>query len=90
MTVTCPACGHESESPAPLETAVFLCNQCNARLAYGAIAPRVVVEPTRHDSGYAMLRIAFQDQVTKTTTFETTLDAQHAFLLAKSIISVMQ
>lgn len=45
-TLVCPKCGHQDTSPTPLSEAVFRCSECEARIAYGEIMPRVALVPS--------------------------------------------
>lgn len=90
MASSCPACGGASNIAVPIESGIFVCDDCNARVAYGEICPRIVVEPSQFPNGAPMLSVRIQDQVTKVPVFDLKMDPQHAFMLAKAIISLVQ
>jgi hypothetical protein len=95
--ITCPACGDAHAAPNGdadfLRRGISRCTLCDARIVYGELAPRVVVEPARFrtiDGSRPAFRVAVQDPKTKTVVHEMLLDPQHAFLLAQSIISMVR
>jgi hypothetical protein len=95
--ITCLACGHADavqnesglEAPAFFETNVFKCSECGARMAYGKLAPRVVVEPFTDERGCHYIRHRFQDPITKADLFVADLDPQYAAMVAKAGISLV-
>ena len=83
----CLACGHADEiadSPA-LEDSIRNCTECNARMTYGALAPRIVVEPFDDAKGRRWIRIRRQNPVTRADVEVLDLDPQHASLLATDL-----
>jgi len=95
--ITCPACGHADdvanetglEAVEFLAQNVFQCSECNARLAYGKPAPRVVIEPFTDDRGRQFIRHRFQDPVTKADLYTADLDPKYAAMLATNVLSVV-
>lgn len=74
---TCPACGHTDRFDGKVEESVIQCSECKARIGYGALMPRVVVEP--HDR---WITIRFDDgEAIK-------LDHDFAAMIGKSLISI--
>lgn len=95
--IGCMACGHEAEvtheHPASTEeilaTNIFRCDECGARMAFGHLMPRVVVEPFRDDNGVGWVRFRFQDPVTKADQHVVDLDPQFAAMIAKGALSIV-
>ncbi len=95
--IECMACGHEApvthDAPATPEeiraSAIFRCDECGARMAFGALMPRVVVEPYTDGAGRAWARFRFQDPITKQDTFVRDLDPQFAAMVAKGVLSLV-
>jgi transcription elongation factor Elf1 len=88
QTITCLACAHEANvGPGPaLEEGVFVCSECGARMAYGKLAPRIVVEPFVDAMGREWVRYRFQDASTKREAYSVDLDPQHAAMVAKTAL----
>ncbi len=91
MTITCLACGHAAEAGdgPTLEASVCVCGECGARMVYGELAPRLVVEPCRLAGGFSGLRVRVQDPTTKADMHTIDLDPQYAASLAKNILSLV-
>lgn len=97
LTITCPACGDTHEAPGGdvdfLAKGITRCSVCDARVVYGELAPRVVVEPSSVDTAVGskdFMRLRFQDPTTKADVFVRDLDPQHAFMIAQAIISMVR
>lgn len=89
MHVVCLACGHAADVPGPPpEESILVCGECNARVSFGRLMPRVVVEPNVSDHR-RWLRLRFQDASTKLDVHVVDLDAQYAASLAKNILSLV-
>jgi hypothetical protein len=58
-------------------------------MAYGVLAPRVVVEPARDDQGHDLVRIRTQDPITKADLHVIDIDPQCAALIAKNILDMV-
>ena len=99
-TITCPACGVEepvhATSPGAGSIALhdvgeFRCDACSARVVYGRLMPRVVVEPTRGERDLMWIRIRRQDPRTKEDVGEPLdLDPKMAFEFAKAVIGLVR
>lgn len=93
-TITCPGCGDTHAAPHGdaeyLLHMVSRCDLCDARIVYGELAPRLVVEPSTFENGAPAMAILIQDFKTREVLHELKLDPQHAFLLAQSIISMVR
>ena len=90
-SITCLACAHAANvgpGPAPSES-LFVCGECNARMVYGELAPRLCVEPCRLAGGFQGIRVRVQDPITKADMHAIDLDPQHAAILAKNILSLV-
>lgn len=90
-TVACLACAHEAPlaaGPPPSES-ILVCSECGARMPFGKIAQRVVVEPFVDDEGRSWVRYRFQDPITKQDVHVVDLDMLHAAHLAKATISLV-
>lgn len=101
IVFTCPACespevhddgdvDNPGERPGDLavDAAVFTCNHCRTRVAFGKVAPRMVVEPFVDERGVAWLRQRFQDPVTKEDLYVVDLDPQWAAMHATNLLSI--
>lgn len=89
MNVTCMACAHTAHAPglAP-EESILVCDECNARMSFGRLMPRISVEP--HVDGHRRwLRLRFQDPTTKADVHIADLDPQLAASVAKNILSLV-
>lgn len=87
-TVTCLACAHVAAlgtGPAPADS-ILVCGECGARMPFGTLAPRVVVEPFADANGRKWVRYRFQDPSTKRDLYVTDLDPEHAAKLAKGTL----
>lgn len=96
VNVQCLACGHtapthvqEGEAADPHEHGVFVCGECTARMAYGTLLPRVVVEPFVDERGHLWLRRRYQDPKTKAELYVLDVDPRYAALEAKNILSMV-
>lgn len=93
-TITCPGCGDTHEAPHGdpdfLLRDVSKCSVCDARIVYGELAPRVVVEPGAFPGGQPAMVFRVQDPLTKADVHVMKLDPQHAFLIAQAIISMVR
>lgn len=91
MQITCLACGHVADVPAgpAFDDAIFQCGECGARMAYGRLMPRVVVEPYEDERGHRWLRRRFQDPQTKKDVYVIDVDAQQAASEAKNILTLV-
>ncbi len=94
--VTCPACGVEEpfdddgNEPPPLhEVGLFRCNACDARVVYGKIMPRIVVEPYTDERGFTWLRRRFQDPVTGSDLHVIDVDPRLAAIEARSVLAMV-
>jgi|GEM_PF-4022496 len=89
--ITCLACSHRAkvEAGPPFTESIFVCNECGARMVYGELAPRVVVEPRTDPLGRAWVRVRFQDARTQRDMYTADLDPQHAAMLAKAQLSLV-
>lgn len=97
VTVTCPACGDEHAAPGGdadfLKRDIVRCDVCSARIVYGELAPRVVVEPVTVDTIVGpkeFMRLCIQDPKTKAVVFDRPIDPQHAFMIAQTIITMVR
>ncbi len=95
--VTCPCCGDSHAAPNGdadyLKRAISRCDVCDARIVYGELATRVVVEPTTVETFAGpkdFLRLRFQDPKTKADVFASDVDPHQAFLIAQAIISMVR
>lgn len=92
--VICPACGDTHDAPGGdrdfMVKSISRCDVCDARIVYGALAPRVVIEPGTFDNGAPAFVLLAQDPKTRAVVHEMKLDPQHAFLLAQAIISMVR
>lgn len=91
MQITCLACEHVADVPdgPAFEDGVFVCGECGARMAYGQLLPRIVVEPYEDERGRRWLRRRFQDPKTKIDLYVVDIDPQHAASEAKNILSLV-
>lgn len=95
--IVCPVCGDSHAAPNGdadyLLRNVSRCDLCDARIVYGKVAPKLIVEPSTFDTQLGprpALLVKVQDVETKATLLEQKLDPQHAFLLAQAIISMVR
>jgi len=97
MQVTCLACAHHYDVPNDTGASdddfvaknIFRCAECGARMAYGALAPRLVEEPFTDDAGNVFLRIRIQSPATKEDLYVLDLDPQYAAMHAKNVLSLV-
>lgn len=92
-SITCPVCGVEEASPdempmPPLhDIGLFRCEACGARVVFGKVAPRIVIEPYV-ERGVRFVRLRFQDPKTKADIHVADLDPQFAVIVTKNILSI--
>lgn len=84
--MTCPACGHVADFEGEPHREVLHCTECRARIAWGVLMPRVVVEPHR-DRRFAILRFCTVANG-QSAIVEHVLDKEFAFQVAKEIASI--
>jgi hypothetical protein len=91
LATKCLACGHEASltDGAPPSESVLVCSECGARMPFGRLAPRIVVEPFTDDEGRTWVRYRFQDPISKIDVHVADIDGQHAAMLAKATISLV-
>lgn len=96
-TISCPACDDKQPAPGGDENFfarnVAHCTNCSARIAYGELAPRIIVQPGTVDTidgPRSVFMIHFQDPKTRQDIHVEKLDPQYAFLLAQNIISLVR
>lgn len=90
--LACPACGTEQSPTDPavvLASEILRCTSCKARIAYGQIVPRIVVEPVHTESQKTLIRVRFQDPVTMADQFSADMDPVFAAGLAKNILALV-
>jgi hypothetical protein len=87
---TCPACGDTHQASEDLTQMIARCSLCDARIVYGELAPRIVVEPGTFANGMPAMLIRVQDAKTKDAVHEMKIDPHHAFLLAQAIIGMVR
>ena len=81
----CRRCGHVDEvrdadgNPMDPSVEVLTCNVCQARIAYGELQPRVIVEP-HTDRRYVLVQIGETSHA---------LDLAHAAGFAHAILSIL-
>jgi hypothetical protein len=85
-SMTCPSCGHTDDCEIDARHAVLTCTECKARIAFGALMPRVVIEP-HVDRRFVTLRFqtAANGQVALT---QHVLDREFAYAVAREIASI--
>lgn len=96
-TITCLACSHAYEVECPegidakscFESGVFQCRECNARMSFGKLMPRVVTEPFSDERGITWVRRKYVDAKTGDLLFVVDLDAQYAASAAKNDLSLV-
>ena len=96
-TITCLACGHadavqhnsELDDRAFFASEIFRCSECNARMAFGKLMPRIVVEPYEDARGIRWLRRRYQDPKTREDLFVVDIDPQYAAMDAKNALSLV-
>jgi hypothetical protein len=91
LSVTCLACNHHAlvRGSEPIEASVFVCDECGARMAFGKLAPRVVIEPAVDQKGNFLLRTRYQCPKTKQELFVADLDPMYALAIAKNVLSLV-
>lgn len=94
MKMTCLACGHvasvaKTDDCDCLDCGIFRCDQCRARMSFGVLMPRVVVEPFIDARGRQWLRRKYQDPKTKADLYVIDVDPQYAAMEAKQILSLV-
>lgn len=94
--IQCMACDHVAlvthdaaiHPDVVLKSDIFRCDECGARMAFGRLMPRIVVEPYEAHDGTRWVRLRTQDLKTKEVTV-VDLDPQYAAMLAKNILSIV-
>lgn len=95
VSIKCLACDHVAEvsieepTAHPIDDGIFKCHECGARMVYGELAPRIVVEPHVTKNNQKLLRVRFQNQKTLEEVFVCDLDPQFAASLCKNILSLV-
>lgn len=86
--VTCPKCKHEDVYPGDAHAEVIRCDECGARLAFGALAPVYTHLP--HDTNPAMLVQVIQTHAADGTpvTIKVPLDRKYGAMIAHDLASV--
>ena len=94
--IQCLACGHVArvsvplaEAPSPLDHGIFRCDECRARMVYGKLLFREVVEPFVDERGRHWLRRRFQDAATKVDVFVVDVDPQFAAMVARDMLDAV-
>lgn len=95
-TIACMACGHRAsvsvplvEARDPLAQGIYRCDECGARMAYGKLLLREVIEPYVDDHGIQWLRRRFQDPKTKTDILVVDVDPRMAATVAREILALV-
>ena len=95
-SVTCPMCGVEEpfdadgQAPPPLhQVALFTCEACQARVVYGTVLPRIVVEPYCDTNGFTWVRKRYQDPRTREDKHVIDLDPKLAAMEAKAVLALV-
>jgi hypothetical protein len=89
--VKCQACDHEArlELPGTPEENILRCDECGTRASYGALMPRIVIEPYIDERGYQWCRKRYQDPISKRDLYVVDLDPQYAAMEAKNTLSLV-
>ncbi len=92
--IPCPCCKRTESTRAekPLTLAdidLFICGSCGARVAWGKLQMRQVVEPFTDDKGVTWCRTRYQDPRTKRDLFVVDTDAKNAALWASNVLSLV-
>jgi transcription initiation factor IIE alpha subunit len=85
----CPACGFSDDADGPIDTGVFTCPKCNARVVYGRAMEHVVIEPGT-DQQRPLVVIRFQDPRTREDVFRFECDPQFSILLVRELLSIVR
>lgn len=94
-TITCPACGDTHAAPGGdpdfLLRGITRCDVCGARIVYGHIAPRVIIEPRTvetPDGPRQVVVMTEQDWKTRSTAREWVLDGDYAKSVGDAFTSI--
>lgn len=91
--VICPCC-HVGEAspdgePVALENVgLFRCDHCGARVVFGRVMPRVVIERVVDERGFGWIRKRYQDARTKEDLYVVDLDPKYAAMEVAEVLSV--
>jgi hypothetical protein len=85
--LTCGLCGHADTVPVDPDTAIYTCDQCGGRIAYGASMPRIVTNVHPEDGRFVVSHVThgFGD---KHVDLTLTLDKAYAAQFALDLLSV--
>ena len=91
--VTCPACDHVDDvvNDTDLIDAAFImnvclrCDHCGARISFGRLMPRIVVEPYTSNDGATFTRVRIQDPQTKEDIHRLDVDPQYGAAIARDL-----
>lgn len=94
ITITCLSCRHAFQVAAKsgCECAaddVYRCLECGARMAFGKLMPRIVIEPFVDERGIRWVRKRYQDPITKADLYVVDVDREYALMEAKQILSLV-
>lgn len=96
VVVACLACEDKSvvlvaqeHAANPLQHSIFTCSECGARIAYGTLETKVVIEPYLDEAGRQWVRKRYQDFRTREELFVVDLDPQYAAMEAKNVLSLV-
>lgn len=81
----CGHCGHEDAVPDDPKASVYTCDQCGARVAYGAQLPKVAVLPHPDDKRFLLVRF---DSGPEKGDVSVALDREYFAKVALEILSV--
>ncbi len=87
-TFTCPACGHTDKlgDIAP-EREIIKCDECEARIAYGVLMPRVVVQPAA-DRRFCEVLVEERRHGEEPKAVRIQFDRAFGHLVAENILSI--
>jgi hypothetical protein len=85
----CLVCSHSAAIESDLSDGIYRCDECGARMVYGELAPRIVVEPEISITGRPLVAIRIQDARTREDEHVLRLDPQFAASVAKNILSLV-
>ncbi len=97
IEVTCPCCGSverdatagDVEHPPLADIGLFHCNACRARVVFGEIQMRVVVEPILDSKGRLWILKRYQDPKTKSDVLVVKQDPQFVFEEAQTALALI-
>jgi len=87
-SLKCPDCGHEDGVSDDPRASIYTCDECKARIAFGVLMPRLIIEPHPEDARFIRVRVLHVVDGQRVEVVAVTIDRPLGGMLARELLSV--